>query len=124
MVANYVHETSSNSRSRRNGGTARGVEFVTSSDGAIYPANRKSACRVKSVNGGKSVGQGPMYPLSSIETRINAHGTHSSSEERIIGADCSENDHNNKGPFNENLKSGSINKTVEFDFQETSVAGA
>lgn len=70
MVANYVNETSSNNRSRRNGGTTHGVDFTTSNDGAIYPTNRKSASRIKSVNGGTSVGKGPMYPLSSIETRL------------------------------------------------------
>ncbi len=121
MVANYINETSSNNRSRRNGGTAHLVEFTTSNDGAIYPTNRTSASRIKSVNGGTSVGQGPMYPLSSIETRVNAHGNHSSSEERIIRADLSEND-DNKDPFNDDLKAGGINKTVEFDFHETSVA--
>jgi hypothetical protein len=105
MVENYVNETSSNSRSRGNGGTTHGVEFATSNDGTIYPTNRKIASRIKSVNGGTSVGQGPMYPLSSIETRVNAHSIQSSSEERIIGADLLEND-KNREPFNEDLKSG------------------
>jgi hypothetical protein len=122
IVANYINETSSNSRSRRHGGTTHGVELTTSNDGVIYPTNRKSASRIKSINGGTSVGQGPMYPLSSIETRVNAHGTCSSSEERIIGAGRSENDEN-RDPFNEDLKSGGINKTFEFEFHETSVEG-
>jgi hypothetical protein len=80
---------------------------VTSNDGAMYPINRKSASRIKSVNGGRSVGQGHMYPLSSIETRVNAHGTRSSSEERIIGADRLENN-GNRDPSNEDLKFGGI----------------
>jgi hypothetical protein len=50
--------------------------------------------------------QGPTYPPSSMETRVNAHGT----RERIIGSGHSEND-DNKGVFNEDLKSGGINKT-------------
>jgi hypothetical protein len=122
MLANYVNETSSNSRSRRNAGTTYGVEFTTANDEAIYATNRKSVSRIKSINGGRSVGQGPMYPLSSIETRVNAHGTQSSSEERIIGAGPLEKD-DNRDPFNEDLKLGGINKTVEFEFHETSVAG-
>lgn len=52
MVAYYANETSSNSRSRRNGGTAHGDEFTTSNDGATYPTNCKPASRIKSVNGG------------------------------------------------------------------------
>jgi hypothetical protein len=122
MLANYVNETSSKSRSRRNAGTTHGIEFTTANDGAIYATNRKSASRIKSINGGRNVGQGPMYPLSSIETRVNAHGTQSSSEERIIGVGPLGNNEN-RDPFNEDLKLGGINKTVEFKFHETSVAG-
>ena len=120
MVAGYINETSSNSHGRRTGGNTHGVEFTTSNDGAIYPTNRKSVSRIKGNNGGTSVGQGPMYPLSSIETRVNAHGTHSSSEERIIGADRDTDE--SKDPFNEELKPTGINKTVEFNFHETTVA--
>jgi hypothetical protein len=120
IVANYVDETSSNSRSRRNRGTTHGVEFATSNNDTIYPTNCKPASRIKSVNRGTSVGQGPMYPLSGMETRVNAHSTKSSSEERIIGADRLENDEN-RDPFNEDLKWGDINKTVEFGFHETLV---
>jgi hypothetical protein len=96
IEAKYVNETSSNSRSR------------------------KPASRIKSVNRGTSVGQGPMYPLSGIETRVNALSTQSSSEERIIRADHLENDEN-RDPFNKDLKLGGINKTVEFEFYETMV---
>jgi hypothetical protein len=123
MVAYYVSETSSNSRGRRNGGTAHEVEFTTSNDCAIYATNCKPASRIKSVNGGMSLGQGSMYPLSSIETKVNAHGTQSSSEQRIIEADRLEHNEN-RDPLNEDLKSRGINKTVEFEFHETSVAGA
>jgi hypothetical protein len=63
-----------------------------------------------------------MYPLSSIETRVKAQGAHSSSEERIIGDGYLET-YDNRDPFNEDIKSGGINKTVEFEFQETSVKG-
>jgi hypothetical protein len=120
IVANYANETSSNSRSRGNRGTTHGVEFATSNDGTIYPTNCKPASRIKSVNRGTSVGQGPMYPLSDIDTRVNAHSAQSSSEEQIIGADRLENDEN-RDPFNEDLKWGGINKTVEFEFHETMV---
>ena len=124
MVANYTSETSSNTRSRRNGGPGQGIEFTTSNNGTIYPSNGKSGgSRIKSVNGGSGVGKAPMYPLSSIETRVNAHGIHSTSEERIIGEDHSENG-DSKDPFNEDSKPGGISKTVEFEFHETSVAGA
>jgi hypothetical protein len=119
MAAVHVSETSSKSRSRRHGANNHGVELTTSNDGIIYPNNRKSGSRIKSINGGTSVRQGTMYPLSSIETRVNAQGTHSSSEERIIGGN-----EDNRDPFNEDGKSGGINKTVEFEFHETSVEGS
>jgi len=52
--------------------------------------------------------------------RINAHSTRSSSEERVNGVDHLENDENRE-PFNEDLKSGDINKTVKFKLHETLV---
>lgn len=122
MLANYVNKISSNSRLCRNAGTTHGIKFTTANDGTIYATNRKSASCIKSLNGGRSVGQGSMYPLSSLKTRVNAHGIQSSSEDRIIGAGPLEKD-DNRNPFNEDLKLGGINKTVEFEFQETSVAG-
>jgi hypothetical protein len=121
MLANHANETSSNSRSRRNAGTTHGIDFTTANDGAIYATNCMSASRIKSINGGRSFGQGPIYPLSSNETRVNAHGSQSSSAEQIIGAGPLEND-DNTDSFIEELKSGGINKTVEFEFHETSVA--
>ena len=121
MLAKYVNETSSNSRSRRNAGTTHGIDFTTANDGAIYATNSMSASRIKSINGGRGFGKGPLYPLSSIETSVNAHGSQSSSAERIIGAGPLEND-DNRDLFIEDLKSGGINKTIEFEFHETSVA--
>jgi hypothetical protein len=125
MAQNHIHETSSNTRSRVKNG-AVGAEFSTANDGSIYPnnfSNRKSGSRIRTFNGGTSAGQGPSYPLSSIETTVDAHHDKSSSEERIIGAMSRQDNDDGRDPFSEELKAGGISKTVEFEFHETTVKG-
>ncbi len=114
MVTAHMNETSSHTRSRnRPTGTGRDVAYSTNGDGAIYPNNSRG--RIKTFN---EDGQGPMYPLSSIETRVDAHQK-SSSEEQIIKPGQQDLDDN---PFREDTKGG-ISKTVEFEFHETTVHG-
>ena len=123
MVQNHMHETSSNTRSRVKNG-AIGAEFSTANDGSIYPNNfssHKAGSRIRTFNGGTSVGQGPSYPLSSIETTVDARHDKSSSEERIIGAESRQDNDDVRDPFSEEVKSGGISKTVEFEFHETTV---
>jgi hypothetical protein len=58
-----------------------------------------------------------MYPLSNIETRVNANGR-SSSQEHIITASLQESEFN-KDTFDPEAQVGGISKTVEFVFHES-----
>jgi hypothetical protein len=60
--------------------------------------------------------------MNNIETRVDANGQVSSSQERIIDGIAS---HAGTGEgsdeFDENGKHGGISKTVEFEFRESAV---
>jgi hypothetical protein len=62
-----------------------------------------------------------MYPISHVETRIDAQNAMSSSQERIIEGIASQaGTHNSSEETQEfDSKSGAITKTVEFDFHES-----
>jgi len=55
-----------------------------------------------------------MYPMSPIETRVDANGQVSSSQERIVDGASS----NGRSMHHESDLDG-INKTVEFEFYES-----
>lgn len=86
-------------------GTSRGVEFISS-------ANRRRA------NNDKTHGQ--MYPMSNIETRVDANGIRSSSQEHIISPPSLQGSEDLKD-YELEAQRGGINKTVEFVFHESSV---
>ena len=62
-----------------------------------------------------------MYPISHVETRIDAHGAMSSSQERIIEGTISQaGTHNSSEEVREFQNvNGAITKTVEFDFHDS-----
>jgi hypothetical protein len=64
-----------------------------------------------------------MYSMNHIETRVDAQGPLSSSQERIVeGAAPSRLDaRESEGSSEVDRKNGGISKTVEFEFHESAV---
>jgi len=63
-----------------------------------------------------------MYSMNNIETRVDANGQVSSSQERIIDGIASQAGKGESGEgFDINGKHGGISKTVEFEFHESAV---
>jgi hypothetical protein len=62
-----------------------------------------------------------MYSVSHVETRVDAHGVMSSSQELIIEGTLSQaGTHNSSEEIQEfQNKNGVITKTVEFDFHDS-----
>ena len=62
-----------------------------------------------------------MYPVSHIETRVDAHGLRSSSQELIIEGTPSHAGTDKSGEEVDEYqgKNGAITKTVEFDFHDS-----
>ncbi|KAH8751798.1 hypothetical protein F5882DRAFT_340026 [Hyaloscypha sp. PMI_1271] len=96
VVSNHIHESSSQSRSR----------------------NLNNASSRKQNNGLSSIS---MYPISHVETRVDAHGGMSSSQERIFQSTVSQAGTHNSNEESQEFqqKDGVITKTVEFDFHDS-----
>jgi len=63
-----------------------------------------------------------MYSMNHIETRIDANGNFSSSQERIVNGIISREGTREGGEsLDFNGKDGGISKTVEFEFHESAV---
>jgi hypothetical protein len=63
-------------------------------------------------------GQG-VYSMTNIETRVDAGGTTSSSQERIVEASALGTGHHHSRAFEADSRGGGINKTVEFVFHDS-----
>jgi hypothetical protein len=63
-----------------------------------------------------------MYPVSHLETRVDAHGITSSSQERIIEGTLSQAGMHKSSEETQEFqnKNGAITKTVEFNFHDSS----
>ena len=96
VVSNHIHESSSQSRSR----------------------NFNNASSRKQNNGLSGIS---MYPISHVETRVDAHGGMSSSQERIFQSTVSQAGTHNSNEESQEFqqKDGVITKTVEFDFHDS-----
>jgi hypothetical protein len=88
--------------------------LITSSESRSLPYK---VSRNQSRNRAQSgINEIPMYSVNKVETRIDAQGTMSSSQERIVeeGRGVSSEEERDKIP------KGAISKTVEFEFRESS----
>jgi hypothetical protein len=96
VVTNHIHESSSQ-RSRQ----------------------QKNLSNRRTKNGLSDIS---MYPVSHIETRVDAHGLRSSSQELIIEGTPSHTGTNKSSEEVDEYqgKNGAITKTVEFDFHDSS----
>ncbi len=96
VVTNHIHESSSQSRSRQINNTSSRKHTNGLSDISIYPG-------------------------SHVETRVDAHGVMSSSQERIFEGTLSQagTHHSSEEIYELQQKGGAITKTVEFDFHES-----
>jgi hypothetical protein len=94
VVANHIHESSSQ-RSRQQ-----------------KLSNRRTKNGLSDIS---------LYPVSHIETRVDAHGLRSSSQELIIEGTLSHAGTNKSSEEVDEYqgKDGAITKTVEFDFHDS-----
>lgn len=105
VVANHIHESSSQSRGNR--------AYIKSSGGRTRRHNNTR------MRGDDNI---QMYNVSHIETRVDAQGNISSSQERIVERERSQSGSGTLEAEELDLdRKGGINKTVEFEFHESSV---
>lgn len=95
VITNYFHESSSQSRSRQ-----------------LNASIRKHGLGTSNIS---------MYPISNVETRVDAHGILSSSQERIVEGTASRAGTRKSSEEVEEFqhKNGAITKTVEFEFHDS-----
>jgi hypothetical protein len=96
---NHIYENSSQSRSRQLNNSS----------------NRKHR------NGGLGTSNISMYPISHVETRVDAQGNVSTSQERIVESTVSRAGTLESGEDVHDFqhKNGAITRTVEFEFHDS-----